>query len=229
MNKIAVETALIGNSIVYNIRLNGCSTFSLSGSVVNEFNDLLPTMKSYAKIIVSLGGNNLSIYNESGEAPESVLAQLKELVDAIAKIENQPKVVVCTVLRRTKSNHSYINKFNNLLVISELSVFKFHWQVYKNQKFLEDGIHLTLRGRKTYACVIKKLLKEKFDDDYSFRNWLIDTVFDFGHCFIFFIHIDLRTIMIWFDVFLFQFDVYCYRSLLEIIFEFQFDNLSSFV
>ena len=93
VNKIAVETALIGNSIVYNIRLNGCSTFPLSGGVVNDFYDLLLTMKSYAKIIVCLGGSNLSKYNEPGEAPESVLAQLKELVDAIAKFENQPKVV----------------------------------------------------------------------------------------------------------------------------------------
>ena len=73
---------------------------------MNDFYDLLPTMKSYAKIIVNLGGNNLSKYNELGEAPESVLAQLKDLVDAIAKLENMPKVVVCTVLRRSKSNHS---------------------------------------------------------------------------------------------------------------------------
>ena len=93
VNEIAVETALISNSILDNIRLNGCSTFSLSGDVVNDFYDLLPTMKTYAKINVCLGGSNLSKYNEPGEAPESVLAQLKELVDAIAKFENQPKVV----------------------------------------------------------------------------------------------------------------------------------------
>ena len=114
-------------------------------------------MKSYAKIIVSLGGNNLCKYNEPGEAAESVWTQLKDLVDAIAKPENQPKVVMCTVLRRTKSNHSYINNFNDLLENSEFSVFKLHRQLYKNQNFLEEGIHLTLGGRKTYACSIKKL------------------------------------------------------------------------
>ena len=116
---------------------------------MNDFYDLLPTMKSYGKIILSLGGNNLSRYNEPGEAPESVLAQIKDLVDAFAKLENQPRVVVCTVLRRTRANHSYINTFNDILVISELSVFNLHRQVYKNRNFLEDGIHLTLRGRKT--------------------------------------------------------------------------------
>ena len=170
VNEIAVETVLIGNSNVHNNCLNGCSTFSLSGGVVNEFYGLLPAMKSYAKIIVSLGGNILSKHNEPREAPDSILAPLKELVDAIAKLENQPKIVVCTVLPRTKSNHSCIINFNYLLVKSELSVFKLHPQVYKNQNFLEDGIHLTLRGIKTYACGIKKLRKEKFDNDDSFRN-----------------------------------------------------------
>ena len=122
VNEIAVETALIGYSIVDNNGLNGCSTFSLFGGVVNDFYGLLPTMKSYAKIKVCLGGNNLSKYNEPGEAPESVLALLKDLVDAIAKHENQPKVVVCTVLQRSKSNRSYNNSFHDLLVNSELSV-----------------------------------------------------------------------------------------------------------
>ena len=170
VNEVAVETALVGDSIVDNICLNGCSTFSLSGGVVNDFYDLLPTMKSYGKIILSLGGNNLSRYNEPGEEPESVLAQIKDLVDAFAKLENQPRVVVCTVLRRTRANHSYIKTFNDILVNSELSVFNLHRQVYKNRNFLEDGIHLTLRGRKTYACGMKKLRKEKFGDDDSFRN-----------------------------------------------------------
>ena len=122
---------------------------------MKDFYDLLTTMKSYAKIIVCIGGNNLSKYNEPGEAPESVLAQLKDLVDAIAKHENQPKVVVRTVLRRSKSNRSYNNSFNDLLVNSELSVFKFHRLVYKNRNFWEDVIHLTLRGRKTYAFANK--------------------------------------------------------------------------
>ena len=126
---------------------------------MNDFYDLLTTMKSYAKMIVCIGGNNLSKYNEPGEAPESVLAQLKDLVDAIAEHENQPKVVVRTVLRRSKSNRSYNNSFNDLLVNSELSVFKFHRLVYKNRNFWEDVIHLTLRGRKTYTFVNKKTLK----------------------------------------------------------------------
>ena len=170
LNEVAVETALVGDSIVDNICLNGCSTFSLSGGVVNDLYDLLPTMKSYGKIILSLGRNNLSRYNEPGEAPESVLAQIKDLVDAFAKLENQPRVVVCTVLRSTRANHSYINTFHDILVNSQLSVFNLHQQVYKNRNFLEDGTHLILRGRKTYACGIKKLRKEKFDDDDSFRN-----------------------------------------------------------
>ena len=50
----------VGNSIVEIICFNDCSTFSLSGGLVNNFYDLLPTMKSYAKTIVNLGGNNLS-------------------------------------------------------------------------------------------------------------------------------------------------------------------------
>ena len=170
VNEVAVGTALVGDSIVDNICLNGCSTFSLSGGVVNDFYGLLPTMKCYGKIILSLGGNNLSRYNEPGEAPESVLAQIKDLVDAFDKLENQPRVVVCTVLRRTRANHFYINTLNRILVNSQLSVFNLHRQVYKNRNFLEDGIHLTLRGSKTYACGIKKLRKEKFDDDDSFRN-----------------------------------------------------------
>ena len=51
---------------------------------MNDFYGLLTTMKSCTKIIVCLGCNNLSKYNEPGEAPESVLAQLKVLVDAVA-------------------------------------------------------------------------------------------------------------------------------------------------
>ena len=168
-------------------------------------------MKFYGKIILSLDGNNLSRCNEPGEAPESVLAQLKDLVDAFAKLKNQPRVVVCTVLRRPRANHSYINTFNDLLVNSELSVFKLHRTVYKKRNFLEDGIHLTLRGRKTYACGIKKLQKEKFDDNNSFRNWLIQFLI-LGNVLFILIHIDLRSIMIWFDVF---FDVLIWCILLQ--------------
>ena len=133
------------------------------------------------------------------------------------------------MLRRTKSNHSYINNFNDLLVSSELSVFKLHRQVYKNWIFLEDGIHLTLGGRKNYACVIKELQKDEFDDADSFRKGLIQCLI-LGNVLFILIQIDLWNIIFWFDVFLeFQFDVYCYGSLLENVFDFQFDNLSSFV
>ena len=81
-----------------------------------------------------LGENNLSKYKEPEEEPESVLEQVKDLVGAIGKPENQP-LVECTVLRRTKPNHSPINNFSELLVSPELSTFNLHRKVFNNQKF----------------------------------------------------------------------------------------------
>ena len=54
-----------------------------------------------------LGESNHSKYKEPDDEPESVLEQVEDLVGSIGKPENQP-LVECTVLRRTKSNHSLI-------------------------------------------------------------------------------------------------------------------------
>ena len=54
-----------------------------------------------------LGENILSKYKEPDAEPESVLEQVEDLLGAIVKHKNQP-LVECTVLRRTKSNHSLI-------------------------------------------------------------------------------------------------------------------------
>ena len=166
-NEIGVTTALIGDSIVDNICLNGCFTYSLSGGHINDFFYLLPTLKSYNNIIIALGGNNLSHYNEAGEEPWRVLEQMQSLRNAMLAAENSPNVV-CTVLRRLRANHELIARYNELLINSDMSTFKLHREVTKRRKFNDDGIHLTLKGRRAFACAMKKLRLEKFGEDLSF-------------------------------------------------------------
>ena len=167
-NEISVSRVLLGDSIVDNICLNGCVTYSLRGGCVKDFEQILPNLATYRKVIIALGGNNLSRFDEPGEEPAEVLRQMQQLVTKLKEASNRPDVTVCTVLRRTKAKHDYILKFNELLTKSELSSFKLHREVYKKRNFMEDGVHLTLRGRKIFACAIKKLRIEKYGENLSF-------------------------------------------------------------
>ena len=165
---MSVSTVLLDNSIVVNICLNECVTYSLGGGCVKDFEQILPSLATYRKVIIALGGNNLSRFDEPEEEPAEVLRQMQQLVTKLKEAGNRPDVTVWTVLRRTKAKHDYIHKFNELLTKSELSSFKLHREVYKNRNFMEDGVHLTLRGRKIFACAIKKLRIEKYGGNLSF-------------------------------------------------------------
>ena len=80
VNEFPVDTALVGDSIVDNVCMNGVSTFSRGGGIVSDFYSFIPTLKSYPKIVIAVGGNNLSHYGKPGESPEDVLDQLNPCV-----------------------------------------------------------------------------------------------------------------------------------------------------
>ena len=52
-NEFFVDTALNGDSIIDIISVIGVQTYSLSGGKVRDMYELMPTLKSYKKIIVS--------------------------------------------------------------------------------------------------------------------------------------------------------------------------------
>ena len=153
-----MDTALVGDSKVDNVCMNGVSTFSRGGGIVSDFYSFIPTLKSYPKIVIAVGGNNLSHYGKPGESPEDVLDQLKSLREAIL-------VVLSTVLRRLKDTHDRIKSFNKLLENSDIPSFSLHRQVFKRRSFMDDGVHLILKGRRNYACAMKKLRNAHFGDD----------------------------------------------------------------
>ena len=145
--------------------MNEVSTFSRDGGIVSDFYPILQTLKSYPKIVIAVGGNNLSDYGKPGESPEYVLEQLKSLREAILKLEHKPQVVLCTVLRRLKDTYDHIKNFNKFLENWEIPSFSLHRQVFKRRSFMDDGVHLTFKGRKNYTCAMKKLRKSHSDDD----------------------------------------------------------------
>ena len=165
VNEFPVDTALVGDCIVDNVCMNGVLTFSRGGGIISDFYSFIPTLKSYPKIIILVGGNNLSHYGKPGESPEDVLEQLKSLREAILKLEHKPQLVLCTVLRRLKDTHDNLKRFNKLLENSDIPSFSLHRQVFKRRSFVDDGVHLTLKGRRNYACGMKKLRKAHFGDD----------------------------------------------------------------
>ena len=75
VNEFPVDTALVRDSIVDNVCMNGLSTFSRGGGIVSDFYSFIPTLKSYPKIVIAVCGNNLSLYGKPGESPEDVLEQ----------------------------------------------------------------------------------------------------------------------------------------------------------
>ena len=152
VNEFPVDTALVGDSIADNVCMNGVSIFSRGGGIVSDFHSILPTLKSYTKIVIAVGGNNLSHYGKPGESPEDVLEQLKSLREAILKLEHKPQVVFCTVLRRLKDTHDHIKNFNKLPKNLDVPSFSLHRQVFKRRSFMDDGVHLTPTGKKLRVC-----------------------------------------------------------------------------
>ena len=63
-----INTAIVGDSIVDSLCVDGCVSLSLSGGRVEQFYALLDTLESYKSVIFIIGGNNLSL--EAGEEPE---------------------------------------------------------------------------------------------------------------------------------------------------------------
>ena len=154
-----VHTAIVGDSIFDSVCIRNCVTYSLSGGRIEQFHLLLDTLSVYRNVILAVGGNNLSNWGEPGEDPSVVVDKLRSLYNAIRGLENCPKVIVCSVLKR---NCSYwnIQRFNAVLRHSQLPFFKLHQEVCKSNLFLSDGVHLNLKGRKALACAMNKVVRE---------------------------------------------------------------------
>ena len=110
---------------------------------------------------LAVGGNNLSLYDAPGELPEIVIGKIRQLYNRIKCFPHRPKVIVCTVLKRLKANHHYIERYNSQLMNSEIWHFKLHQDVSNKKCFKEsDGIHLTEKGFMELACAINKCMRE---------------------------------------------------------------------
>ena len=160
-NSKEVHTAIIGDSIVNGICIDSCSVLSLSGGRINDFYEILPTLKSYRNIIVAVGSNNLSQWNEPGEPCESVFQQMKDLRSSITSMEHKPKVVICTVLKRVNARHSNIQDYNSLIVKSNFRYLKLHREISKSTCFKDDGVHLNEKGLQELACAFNKAMRDQ--------------------------------------------------------------------
>ena len=160
-NSKEVHTAIIRDSIVNGICIDSCSVLSLSGGRINDFYDILTTLKSYRNIIVAVGSNNLSQWNEPGEPCESVFQQMKDLRSSIASMEHKPKVVICTVLKRVNARHSKIQDYNSLIVKSNFRYLKLHREISKSTCFKDDGVHLNDKGLQALACAFNKAMRDQ--------------------------------------------------------------------
>ena len=85
-NEFDADTALIGDSIIDKICVHGVKTWFGSGGKVSDMYKIIPTLNSKKKIVVALGGNNLSLYNEPAHTLGSVLEELRYLEEARKKL-----------------------------------------------------------------------------------------------------------------------------------------------
>ena len=158
---LELHTVIVGDSIVDNICIDNCLTIPLSGGRVEEFYEILDTVKSYRNVILAVGGNNLSLYDAPGELPEIVIGKIRQLYNRIKCFPHRPKVIVSTVLKMLKANHHYIERYNSQLMNSEIWHFKLHQDVCSRKCFKQsDGIHLTEKGFQELACAFNKCMRE---------------------------------------------------------------------
>ena len=155
----AVHNAIVGDSIFDSICVKNCIAYSLSEEKFNQFYVLLDTLTVYRNAILAVGGNNLAARNGPDEEPADVLEKIRALYSAIRNLENRPRVIVCTVLKRNCS-HFNIQPFKAQLTQSNLPFFKLRKEVHKAKSYLHDGVHLNEKGRKELACAINKALRE---------------------------------------------------------------------
>ena len=130
----AVHTAIVGDSIFDSICVKNCVAYSLSGGKVNQFYVLLGTLAVYRNVILAVGGNNLAARNGPGEEPADVLEKVRALYSVIRNLENCPRVIVCTALKRN-CTHFNIQRFNAQLTQSNLPFFKLLKEVHKARSF----------------------------------------------------------------------------------------------
>ena len=161
-NEKKINTAIVGDSIVDSLCVDGCVSLSLSGGRVEQFYALLDTLESYKSVIFIIGGNNLSYFNEAGEEPEIVMGKIRKFYNAIRDLPQKPKVVACTVLKRCQAKHFNIDRFNAMLTSSSINFYRMHQHVHKAKCFKDsDGIHLTEEGFHALACGINKCIIDK--------------------------------------------------------------------
>ena len=56
-------------------------------------------MKSYKNVVVSVGGKNLSLRDETGEDPYLVFMHFKDLLSLIASLKHRPNVVISSDIK----------------------------------------------------------------------------------------------------------------------------------
>ena len=133
-NDIEIQTAVVGDSILNGICIDHCVVYSLPCGVINNFFELLPTLLLYRNIVFCAGGNNLSHFDNPGEAPEVVLEQMQDFVNALKAMNSNPTVVVGTVFKRLNATHQNSQNYNSLVTKrTSLRFFKLHQQVSATQ------------------------------------------------------------------------------------------------
>ena len=146
-----VTTALIGDSIVRDICINGVCAYSIPGGTIEDFRrpEVLLQLCPYQNIIVgSIGGNDLT--TREGiclRNPVDVFNDFMDLVNLLALFVD----IVMTVSQRF-GGLSQVTDFNRLLEQSSaLSTYKTRRKVHRLQCWEADKVHLTLSGRRDFC------------------------------------------------------------------------------
>ena len=160
-NDFKVTQALIGDSLIRDICVNGACTYSISGGTVADFlaDDVLQQLGYYETIIVaSVGGNDL--VDKDGYASEchkKVHAAFEVLLDKFAGVAKE--VLVMTICQR-HGGHKSITNFNGLVLTSARKTGNTRKKVYALDCWQADKVHLTPKGKRDFCKAISALRKK---------------------------------------------------------------------
>ena len=157
-NSYKISTALIGDSILRDICIDGICTYSIPGGTIEDF--LLPEVQlqlcPYEIVIVgSIGGNDLT--DKRGVCLKSPMEVFHDLSNMISHFVG--RVFIMTLLQR-HGGLNYFSELNKLLDQSALITYKTRRKVHRLVCWEADGVHLSLQGRRDFCKAVSDLRKK---------------------------------------------------------------------
>ena len=137
-----------------------CQSFSISGGVITDFLAITDEFERFRNILVVMGGNDLMGRERNPtNTTDEVLNRMKQLYGALRRLRLRQTVAFCSILKRFPDPQDCVQRMNDTMRQSDLPTYNITRNLTAPKFYNDDGVHLTLQGRKTLASHVREAMR----------------------------------------------------------------------